>query len=1079
MVDIKENTGASICGESMDMSAAPKPPDVNDFVILKPISRGAFGCVLLGKRKTNSKLYAIKVMKKSNMVRKNMTKNVVCERNALALSKSPFIVHLYYSLETHDDIYLIMEYVIGGDVKSLISVLGYFDEEMAVLYIAEATLALEYLHNHGIVHRDLKPDNMLITKEGHIKLTDFGLATVSLDRDLSISDLAKTPSVGSRLANLEYYRTPGQVVSLISNFNFQSSPGSVGSPALPSRPPRKYVAGHRRISLENARYAPAIDSPLIAINHKRSRSQESCGGFSPEHVTPPSTGGGSSSRRQSSEIFETPPCSEVVRDRGPIGSISGTCVRDLRTPLSERTWIKSRLENSDSAMSITASICAVSRSMSCASTIATPSDFAMSPDSRLISIPFEADDKASMHDGSCNKDPHDEVFHESDKENCHPIVRPQSVSCPVSPMIARKHRRISSDDDKKMTSEPVYVEPEQEKKFNKVSPRMLIPPAKRRRLLSRSHTGLTTEISNINFMHDESRFSRSWPRLDAPLGDRNESRLQTLHGLHDDSICSQSPDLCPNEEAKCADVSVNISASDVEQSISDVDASFQELSFEAKSPKSNNSSLNKGVKDNQGKLPFSSYAEKDNSHNTSHEDLSSFMTSDLHASSMIPTHSTPFQCIDGSVEVVRGNIEDSSFTAPWDEDRLESANVKRRISVESGITHLDSTRASSIPLKFEDLDSSLVIDPLCGALSPPHTQTIDVSPIQQKSVNRGVNMTAPEAIIITASESIAKSGLESIAANSSAPEVVLSKATETKPTVERTSVTFAEDNMIFGHREELLRIPKLDIIHSPIPSFSKSSHFSFESDKTPNRARQQYRNSFHTPNRKNLSENNQDNGIPLSLMTSGCVPPNSAAAYCTPNPKNTGPQPAFGFRSVNRIRFNTPKQRTPLRQLTPMRHMAPKPTPLRTPKSVKRKQSQAESRILGTPDYLAPELLLHKQHGNAVDWWALGVCFYEFLVGFPPFNDSTVDKIFTNILNREMEWPEGDEALSESATSLILKLLTLNPDERGNSKDIRGSELFGSLNWSDLTSITPQFVPTPDNDTDTAYFDPRNKDRGE
>lgn len=102
-----------------------------------------------------------------------------------------------------------MEYLIGGDVKSLLHIYGYFEEDMAVKYISEVALALDYLHRHGIIHRyaascremldyypskrsmlnicsdvfrDLKPDNMLISNEGHIKLTDFGLSKVKLDR---------------------------------------------------------------------------------------------------------------------------------------------------------------------------------------------------------------------------------------------------------------------------------------------------------------------------------------------------------------------------------------------------------------------------------------------------------------------------------------------------------------------------------------------------------------------------------------------------------------------------------------------------------------------------------------------------------------------------------------------------------------------------------------------------------------------------------------------------------------------------------------------------------------------------------
>lgn len=186
---------------------------------MKAISRGAFGKVYLGiKKNIPDQVYAIKVMKKSEMVNKNMVNQVNNERNALALSRSPFCVHLYYSLQSTDFVFLVMEYMVGGDLKSLLSVYGYFDEKMAVFYAAEIILALQYLHNHEIVHRDLKPDNMLLTARGHVKLTDFGLSRIGTQRDLEISDLVNcTPSVGP-----ECTRTPGQLLSLTSHISFVS-----------------------------------------------------------------------------------------------------------------------------------------------------------------------------------------------------------------------------------------------------------------------------------------------------------------------------------------------------------------------------------------------------------------------------------------------------------------------------------------------------------------------------------------------------------------------------------------------------------------------------------------------------------------------------------------------------------------------------------------------------------------------------------------------------------------------------------------------------------------------------------------
>ncbi|GAA48739.1 microtubule-associated serine/threonine-protein kinase 4, partial [Clonorchis sinensis] len=135
--------------------------------------------VFLARKDGGTKLFAIKIVSKEEMKRKNLVDKVTAERNALAVSKCPYIVHLYYSLQTTSHIYLVMEYLIGGDLKTLLLVLGYLKDQHAAIYTVEISIALEYLHAHGIIHRDLKPDNILITAAGHLKLTDFGLSTLS------------------------------------------------------------------------------------------------------------------------------------------------------------------------------------------------------------------------------------------------------------------------------------------------------------------------------------------------------------------------------------------------------------------------------------------------------------------------------------------------------------------------------------------------------------------------------------------------------------------------------------------------------------------------------------------------------------------------------------------------------------------------------------------------------------------------------------------------------------------------------------------------------------------------------------
>ncbi|KAK9828880.1 hypothetical protein WJX72_002570 [[Myrmecia] bisecta] len=161
---------------------------IDDFEIIKPISRGAFGRVYLARKKTTGDLLAIKVMRKADLIRKNMVQSVKNERNILALANNPFVVRFYYSFTSKDNLYIVMEYINGGDCYSLMRMMGALDEPVARQYIAEAVLALEYCHTQNIIHRDLKPDNLLISSNGHIKLTDFGLSCIGvIDRTDNMS----------------------------------------------------------------------------------------------------------------------------------------------------------------------------------------------------------------------------------------------------------------------------------------------------------------------------------------------------------------------------------------------------------------------------------------------------------------------------------------------------------------------------------------------------------------------------------------------------------------------------------------------------------------------------------------------------------------------------------------------------------------------------------------------------------------------------------------------------------------------------------------------------------------------------
>lgn len=153
---------------------------IDDFDIIKPISSGAYGKVFLARKRTTGDFFAIKVLKKLDMLWKNDIDRILAERNILITVRNPFVVRFFYSFTSRDNLYLVMEYLNGGDLYSLLQKVGCLEESVARSYIAELVLALEYLHSLGIVHRDLKPDNILIAQDGHIKLTDFGLSKIGL-----------------------------------------------------------------------------------------------------------------------------------------------------------------------------------------------------------------------------------------------------------------------------------------------------------------------------------------------------------------------------------------------------------------------------------------------------------------------------------------------------------------------------------------------------------------------------------------------------------------------------------------------------------------------------------------------------------------------------------------------------------------------------------------------------------------------------------------------------------------------------------------------------------------------------------
>lgn len=148
---------------------------VRDFVPIKIIGRGAFGEVRVCRSKKTNEVVAVKKMKKKEMLYKNQVAHVRAERDILSLANNPWIVELKASFQDDSYLYLVMEYLSGGDLMTLLMEKEIFSEELSRFYIAETILAIESVHNLNYIHRDLKPDNLILGKDGHLKLSDFGL----------------------------------------------------------------------------------------------------------------------------------------------------------------------------------------------------------------------------------------------------------------------------------------------------------------------------------------------------------------------------------------------------------------------------------------------------------------------------------------------------------------------------------------------------------------------------------------------------------------------------------------------------------------------------------------------------------------------------------------------------------------------------------------------------------------------------------------------------------------------------------------------------------------------------------------
>uniref|UniRef100_A0A182QE38 Serine/threonine-protein kinase greatwall n=1 Tax=Anopheles farauti TaxID=69004 RepID=A0A182QE38_9DIPT len=738
-------------------TGSPKLPTIKDFSIVKPISRGAFGKVFLGyKNSDQNKLYAIKVMQKSEMINKNMVSQVITERNALALSRSPFCVTLYYSLQTLSSVYLVMEYMVGGDLKSLLAMYGFFDETTARFYAAEICLALQYLHGHGIVHRDIKPDNMLVAASGHVKLTDFGLSRIEMRRDLEISDLINcSPNLNAR--------TPGQLLSLTSHLSFGS---------------------HDKRIVADAVAEAASNAPIREVTS--------------DHESDSSFG---QSRQQNDS---------KMSGVSPFFSAEQNVSAEMKRP--EMTIVEERFDSS------------------------------------------------SYY--TCN-----------------------------------------SSEDGKTSSSGSYASVKEV--------RLRLEPVE---------APTETEKENV----DSTNSGQEKTRLKDPFEYLVVSKKLHRNYTEDSGVSSRKSDIS------------NIPC---------------ELSAIEKVETSNNSNKDE-------------YYSSDFSRSYSMNNITEM------------SHSPVRNGVRGfkRPEYVRG--------------------LKRGRQLANRVDSIASDGDGTSTGLTQEID---VLD-ICGEV---HRST----PKKRKAAS---------------------------------PIKGVLKVRSLSDDEMQTSDTNAIANVMFSTpvssqkiRREGGQLGKL-----------KSTRFQLPSSIEQSRKLKAYSEALPPQLFLKLPDE--------SVMSPITGTNNATAGECDCTSGGESGVPAIE---------NTPK--------------AVK-TPFRTPKSVRRAPLGSDERILGTPDYLAPELLLQQGHGAAVDWWALGVCLYEFLTGVPPFNDETPQKVFENILSRLIEWPTDEESLSAEAVEAVEQLLEMDQNKRPAAEQMQRMAFFTCIDWKNMSQMEPPFIPNPEDPQDTGYFEARN-----
>mmetsp|Transcript_24624 Transcript_24624/g.45883 ORF Transcript_24624/g.45883 Transcript_24624/m.45883 type:complete len:1104 (+) Transcript_24624:65-3376(+) len=201
------------CGNLKDILAGRDDEDessvsLNDFELLAVLGRGGFGKVMQVRHNVTGSVFAMKILKKTELQRRRQVERTKTERTILAAIQHPFIVRLHYAFQNNQKLYMVMDFVQGGDFFTLMRKYRRLPEDWVRIYVCEVAMALQHLHEMDIVYRDLKPENILLCSDGHLKLTDFGLSRFFETRPPAAEDMVGEDPITRSFCGTEQYMSP-------------------------------------------------------------------------------------------------------------------------------------------------------------------------------------------------------------------------------------------------------------------------------------------------------------------------------------------------------------------------------------------------------------------------------------------------------------------------------------------------------------------------------------------------------------------------------------------------------------------------------------------------------------------------------------------------------------------------------------------------------------------------------------------------------------------------------------------------------------------------------------------------------